>query len=131
MAKERLNGYWTSKADKAVYIFVEKVYKKGYVTGLTYRRTDDGEVFLPPFKMLTEELTSGYVQGLLDWKEEPALFTEEQLDEFDRLTKLESSRHQMDRIRARLEYPQWLKDNNLTKVNTDAMHQELIKRGRW
>lgn len=59
------------------------------------------------------------------------LFTEEQLEEFDRLTNLESSRLQMDRIRARLEYPAWLKANNLTKVNTDAMHQELIKRGRW
>jgi hypothetical protein len=59
------------------------------------------------------------------------LFTEEQLKVFDRLTRLESSRNQMDRISARLEYSRWIRDNNLSKTNTDAMKDELVKRGKW
>ncbi|EJW13948.1 hypothetical protein M5X02_32265 [Paenibacillus alvei] len=63
-------------------------------------------------------------------KENP-LFTQKQLEEFDRLTALESSPIQMDRIRARCDYPKWIADNNLTKENTDAMRDELIRQGKW
>lgn len=59
------------------------------------------------------------------------LFTQKQLKEFDRLTKLESSRLQMDRILARCEYPKWIADNKLTKENTDAMRDELVRQGKW
>lgn len=44
MAKERLNGYWYHKEYPKVYVYVDRVYKAGYVTGVHYEKTDGGEV---------------------------------------------------------------------------------------
>jgi hypothetical protein len=59
------------------------------------------------------------------------LFTEEQLEKFDELTKLESSLYQMDRIRARIEWNKWIIENNITNEQLEAMKEELILQGRW
>lgn len=58
-------------------------------------------------------------------------FTPEQLATFDGLTKLMSSRKQMDRIEGRLIYFKWVKQEGITKSQEDAMHQELILQGKW
>ncbi|ALA47900.1 hypothetical protein ABE137_12075 [Brevibacillus laterosporus] len=63
--------------------------------------------------------------------EQGKLFTEEQLAKFDELTRLESSKKQMDRIRARLEWNRWVEENNLSKKHLDAMYNELVSRGKW
>lgn len=56
-------------------------------------------------------------------------FTEYDLNEFDRLTAMESSPNQMDRIRSRLEWGKW--SQQFTKEQLDSMKEELVKRGRW
>ena len=63
--------------------------------------------------------------------EQDKLFTKEQLAKFDELTRLESSKKQMDRIRARLEWNRWVEENNLSKKHLDAMYNELVSRGKW
>lgn len=67
MAKQSLHGYWTSKEDPNVYIVVDKVYKKGYVTGFRYEKipVQDGygEV-ASQLRITQEELLSNYEKGL-------------------------------------------------------------------
>lgn len=60
MAKERLNGYWTRKYG-GHYVFVDRVYKKGYVTGRKYYKTDEGEV-MGDFRATHEELKRDYLK---------------------------------------------------------------------
>jgi hypothetical protein len=66
MAKERLHGYWTSKENPNIYVFVEKVYKAGYVTGVMYERLEGGgeKIFFPGLKCTHEELLEKYERGL-------------------------------------------------------------------
>lgn len=59
------------------------------------------------------------------------LFTEKQLDEFDKFTAMESSLNQMDRINARLDFPIWKKENHMTDEILKEMKDELILQGRW
>jgi hypothetical protein len=56
-----LNGYWQSKTDPAVTVYVEKVFKKGYVTGFHYRKVSDGTVHAP-LKISHEELQRDYTR---------------------------------------------------------------------
>jgi hypothetical protein len=58
-----LNGYWTNKADKNCYVYVERVFKKGYVTGFSYLKVSDGEV-ISQLKITHEELQEQYERGL-------------------------------------------------------------------
>ncbi|UYL93917.1 hypothetical protein PK21_gp74 [Geobacillus phage vB_GthS_PK2.1] len=55
----KLNGYWTSKTDPNVTVYVEKVYKKGYVTGFKYKKMPFGEVH-SRFKATFDELLKQY-----------------------------------------------------------------------
>lgn len=57
--KEKLNGYWTSEADPAITICIDRVFKKGYVTGYSYVKTLAGTVY-GKIKLTNEELLSGY-----------------------------------------------------------------------
>ena len=58
---EKLNGMWERKNDPADYIRVERVYKKGYVTGFQYFNRDGQEVIsTTPVRMTTEELKERY-----------------------------------------------------------------------
>ncbi|MDW8515098.1 hypothetical protein [Priestia flexa] len=63
MKKGSLNGYWTSKEDKNRYVFVERVFKKGYVTGFSYLKVADGEV-ISSLKITHDELQEQYEKGL-------------------------------------------------------------------
>jgi hypothetical protein len=66
MKPKRLNGYWTAK-DGSCYIFVEKVFKAGHVTGFRYFRIDGREVIdMNPFKVSQEELVRDYEKGMKD-----------------------------------------------------------------
>jgi hypothetical protein len=56
-----LNGYWNSKKEENVEIYVEKVFKKGYVTGFHYRKVSDGVVH-SPLKITHEELERDYTR---------------------------------------------------------------------
>lgn len=56
-------------------------------------------------------------------------WTEEDLAEFNRLTKMESSSDQMERIKARLQWSSFA--DKFTKEQLDEMHQTLIDRGEW
>lgn len=58
----------------------------------------------------------------IEWKEED-------LKEFDRLSNMSSSRDQMDRIKARLEWRNFAA--KFTKEQLDEMKEELVKRGEW
>jgi hypothetical protein len=58
-----LNGYWTSKIDPNRYIYVERVFKKGYVTGFSYLKIAKGEV-VGALKITHEELQRDYERGL-------------------------------------------------------------------
>ena len=58
-------------------------------------------------------------------------FNKEDLDNFDRITKLENSRYQMDRIDARIEWKMWVKEHEWDKEALDEMREELIRQGRW
>lgn len=60
MAKS-LNGYWISNENPDVTVFVEKVYKKGTVTGFKYTKIRQGEV-IGEFKATHEELQRDYTQ---------------------------------------------------------------------
>ncbi|AQY55094.1 hypothetical protein [Geobacillus phage TP-84] len=55
----KLNGYWISKTDPNVTVYVEKVYKKGYVTGFKYMKVADGEIH-SRFKATFDELLDQY-----------------------------------------------------------------------
>lgn len=56
---KRLNGRWVNKADSNITVFVEKVFKKGYVTGFIYTKTPEGEIH-GQMKMSQEELLDNY-----------------------------------------------------------------------
>lgn len=56
-------------------------------------------------------------------------WTEEDLAEFDELTNLESSKDQMDRIKARLRWNIFA--SKFTKDQLDEMHKTLKDRGVW
>lgn len=59
MPKETLNGYWVKKDDPSVTIYVERVFKKGYVTGFKY--TDEmGSTVIGQLKISHEELLEQY-----------------------------------------------------------------------
>lgn len=58
-------------------------------------------------------------------------FTNEQLETFDKLTNMECSKNQMDRINARLMWSKWIKDNNLSVEQTNAMKEELVRQNKW
>lgn len=62
MPKQKLNGYWTNKANPDMYIFVEKVFKKGYVTGFKYSKNAEGKevIHLDGLKITHEELERDY-----------------------------------------------------------------------
>lgn len=55
-------------------------------------------------------------------------WTNDELKEFDRLTKKASSFHQLDRIHARLEMPKFIAKHG--KEKCDAMFAELQRRDR-
>lgn len=57
--KDNLRGYWVSQADPSITICVDRVFKKGYVTGYSYKKTDSGTIH-GQFKATNEELLSGY-----------------------------------------------------------------------
>lgn len=60
-----LNGYWTCKADNNRYIYVEKTFKKGYVTGFSYLSVDGKTVIsTTPLKITHEELQNQYEKEL-------------------------------------------------------------------
>lgn len=59
MAKQKLNGYWVSKTDPDVTIYVDRVYKKGYVTGFRYKKIPEGEL-ASQLKITHEELLEQY-----------------------------------------------------------------------
>ncbi|WP_257064241.1 hypothetical protein [Priestia megaterium] len=61
MAKERLNGYWVSKKYPNMTLYVERVYKAGYVTGFGYLKSEEGEL-ISKEKMSHEELKNDYVR---------------------------------------------------------------------
>ena len=54
-----LNGYWVNKADKSISLYVERVYKKGYVTGFKYHKIAGATVH-SQFKATHEELQNDY-----------------------------------------------------------------------
>jgi hypothetical protein len=62
-------------------------------------------------------------------------YTEEDLNIFDKLTMMESSQNQidriMDRIKARLEWKTWVEEHKWNKATLDAMKEELVKQGKW
>lgn len=60
---KRLNGRWIKKSDPNVTVFVEKVFKKGYVTGFTYIKINGVEhMSMNPLKISHEELQNEYEQ---------------------------------------------------------------------
>lgn len=59
-----LNGYWTSVIDPCRYIYVERVFKKGYVTGFSYLRLGEGKEVVGALKITHEELQRDYERGL-------------------------------------------------------------------
>jgi hypothetical protein len=65
MPKKTLNGYWTSKENKNLTVYVERVFKKGYVTGFSYLKTDKGEV-IGRLKCSHDELKENYIQKKYD-----------------------------------------------------------------
>jgi hypothetical protein len=57
MGKPKLYGYWISKENPNIKVFVERVYKSGHVTGFKYEKLPNGgELIHPPFKATWEEL---------------------------------------------------------------------------
>lgn len=66
MPKEDLNGYWTNKENPNIYVFVEKTFKKGYVTGFQYEKLSNGgeKIFYPGIKLTHDELKEQYERGL-------------------------------------------------------------------
>lgn len=60
--KEKLNGYWVEKENPDNYIYVEKVFKKGYVTALSYFKVNDKEVIGPTIKLTHKELKEKYTK---------------------------------------------------------------------
>lgn len=60
-----------------------------------------------------------------------AKFTEKQLNQFDRLTKMISSKDPIEVSIARLAVDKWILDNSITEDIIDAMTSDLILRGRW
>lgn len=58
---KRLNGRWIKKDDRNVEVVIEKVYKKGYVTGYQYERIGSGMVH-SPFKTSHDVLQAQYKQ---------------------------------------------------------------------
>jgi hypothetical protein len=64
MSKPRLHGYWVNKENPNITVFVEKVYKAGYVTGFKYEKLPDGgELIYPPFKVTWDELQEKFERG--------------------------------------------------------------------
>lgn len=64
MKPKKFNGYWTKK-DGSEYIFVEKTFKAGYVTGIRYFKRDGKEIIsMIPVKETFEDLLSGYTKGM-------------------------------------------------------------------
>ncbi|QNR70374.1 hypothetical protein IAQ67_28885 (plasmid) [Paenibacillus peoriae] len=61
MAKEKLNGYWIKNDDPNVTVYVDKVFKKGYVIGFMYRKAELGEV-VSRFKVENKELINNYTK---------------------------------------------------------------------
>ncbi|AQS44192.1 hypothetical protein LSG23_09390 [Bacillus velezensis] len=59
MAKSRLNGYWDNRLDANETVYVDRVYKKGYVTGFKYLQVGEREV-TSPFRATYEELEGNY-----------------------------------------------------------------------
>jgi hypothetical protein len=57
--KETLHGYWVSKKDPSVTICIDRVFKKGYVTGFKYTKIPEGTVH-GQLKISTEELLEQY-----------------------------------------------------------------------
>lgn len=55
----RLNGYWVNKDNEQETVYVEKVFKKGYVTGFGYLTTEKGQIH-SQFKATHEELQRQY-----------------------------------------------------------------------
>jgi hypothetical protein len=54
-----LNGYWVKKDDENETVYVEKVFKKGYVTGFKYLSTPAGTIH-SQFKITHDELLEQY-----------------------------------------------------------------------
>ncbi|ERH59206.1 MULTISPECIES: hypothetical protein [Bacillus amyloliquefaciens group] len=61
MAKTRLNGYWDNRLDANETVYVDRVYKKGYVTGFKYLQVGEHEV-ISPFRATYEELEGKFNQ---------------------------------------------------------------------
>lgn len=55
-------------------------------------------------------------------------WTDEELAEFDRLTSLSSSSHQMHRIESRIELPKFIDKHGMDKCN--AMYAHLMQADR-
>jgi hypothetical protein len=64
--KESLNGYWTNKSNSNIYVFIEKTFKKGYVTGFEYEKLSDGgeKIFAGGFNCTVEDLKEHFERGL-------------------------------------------------------------------
>ncbi|WP_281998651.1 hypothetical protein [Priestia flexa] len=57
--KETLNGRWVHKENLDKTLFVERVYKAGYITGFGYLKTEKGEV-ISQQKLTHDELKRDY-----------------------------------------------------------------------
>lgn len=60
---EKLNGYWTSKENPDVTVYVDRVYKAGHVVGFSYTKTETHGEVIGEFKATHEELKDGYTRG--------------------------------------------------------------------
>lgn len=56
-------------------------------------------------------------------------WTEEDLQEFNKITSMESSKDQMDRIKARCKW--FVFRDKFTTEQLEEMKKELVKRGEW
>lgn len=64
MAKKSFNGYWTAK-DGSAYVFIDRTYKAGYVTGIRYFKRDGKEIIdMQPFKRTYDEMLAEYEKGM-------------------------------------------------------------------
>lgn len=61
MGKEKLNGYWTKKFG-GHYVYIERVYKQGYVTGFKYWKNDEGHQIQGQIRLTHDELKENYLK---------------------------------------------------------------------
>lgn len=106
-----------------------------FPTGVNIQTNEEGlieiTVFLDEEVYNVGELNDSVAINVEDLSKYKKLFTEKQLLEFDEITRMESSRNQMERIESRLRFPKWQQENQMTKEIMDAMADELKKRGKW